>query len=112
MNRQLLRSLISKLDRLAAPKDAQVQYLSELGVADLVDELALEFSDTYQPARHELHEISPEGAELCNALDQALGDKDLGWRFADLGGPEWSEIRGQASAAAAALRRGMVDGDE
>lgn len=43
------QAFLVSLRRLAAPATDQIEYLTSLGVADLADELALEFDDLYRP---------------------------------------------------------------
>jgi hypothetical protein len=95
-----LEGLRSALTRLAARPDKQKRYLTTLGVADMLDELALEFDDMYRVVAPTLAaEFGEEAAEKCEALDASLRSGSLGWRFADLTSPEWENIRSLAMSA-------------
>lgn len=98
-----LQPLATSLHRLAAPASEQVEHLSELGVGDLVDELALEFDDLYRPLAPRLGEAYPGLSLACRELDRRLVSWRLGWTFADLESPGWAESRRAAAAALAAL---------
>ena len=98
-----LQALADSLGRLAASAPDQIRYLTELGVADLVDELALEFDDLYRPRASLLEEVAPEAAAACRELDRMLSNAQLSWTFADLESAEWQRIRAAAVAAHSAL---------
>lgn len=98
-----LRALAASLGRLAAPASDQIDYLTALGVADLADELALEFDDLYRSRASLLEEAAPEAAAACRELDRMLSNDQLGWTLADLESPEWHGIRATAAAAYSAL---------
>ncbi len=98
------QAFLASLWRLAAPATDQIEYLTSLGVADLADELALEFDDLYRPIARDLDQVSPELAAACRDLDRMLSSDQLGWTFADLESAEWGLIRATAAAAAAGLR--------
>ncbi|MDH2415272.1 hypothetical protein [Nocardioides sp. CER19] len=100
-----LQALAHALDRLAWAASEQTEYLSALGVADLTDELALEFDDIYRPHASQLEAISPESAATCQDLQSLLSSDKLGWTFADLQSPEWDRVRTLAAAASDALAR-------
>lgn len=100
----IIQAFVASLGRLAAPATEQIEYLTSLGVADLVDELALEFDDLYRPIARDLEKASPETAAACRALDHMLSSDQLGWTFADLESADWEAIRATAAAAAARLR--------
>lgn len=100
-----LQPLIDVLGRLAAAAPDQIEYLTAVGVADLVDELALEFDDLYRPRAPQLEGASAEAAAACRELDRMLSSDRLGWSFADLESTEWEKIRATAAAASAALIR-------
>jgi len=93
--------LRSTVERLSQPAEEQERYLDALGVADSVDELALEFDDAYRPVRHMLDTagVSKEGVEMLSALDAQLdamsGEEHAAlWRRQALrGSPEWESIR-------------------
>jgi hypothetical protein len=96
--------LVSALERLAMPAEAQVRYLTAKGVAPTADELALEFEDALAGAA-----ISdPERSEL-GQLDRYLSSIS-GRQFASLwtsqalgASPEWAEIRRLALRALRAM---------
>jgi len=100
-----LAVLAAALRRLASPATEQVEYLANLGVADLVDELALEFDDAYRPRLQLLHDVSPDTEVICAELDVLMSSDALGWTFADLDSADWAAIRSAAGAALAALKR-------
>lgn len=101
MQLELLLSFRQVLERLNAPSEVQIEYLTKLGVADMTDELGLEYDALWPPVRAWLDRL-PGGAMLmraCDALDALLSQKDLGWTFEDLRTPPWSAIRERAAAA-------------
>lgn len=106
------QAFAASLGRLAAPASEQINYLTSLGVADLTDELALEFDDLYRPIAEALDHLSPESASACRQLDQILSSDELGWSFADLESAEWERVRASAAAAAAALSKDSADGSQ
>ncbi|MCM3657280.1 hypothetical protein M3147_08455 [Agromyces mediolanus] len=91
------------LTRLASPPADQMRYLTALGTADLLDELALEFDGYFVPLAGELRRRAPRCESLCRRLDGMLDSDTLGWRFDDLGSDEWSEIRSVAVEAVVAF---------
>lgn len=102
-NPMALPLLVESLGRLAAPPSEQIEYLTTLGVADLVDELALEFDSYYRPCTRQLERTSPDAAVACREIDRMLSSRRLGWYFVDLDSPEWEAIRAVAKVAVAAL---------
>ena len=98
-------TLKAVLARLSAPASEQIKYLTSLGVADLADELALEFDDIYRPRARELEHVSPDAAAACRELDRLLSGDQLGWRFVDLDSARWDEVRAAAATANASLAR-------
>ena len=98
---QFLEWLISALDRLASPAEEQIQYITDLGSADMLDELALEFDDFFRPVAIPLESTpnGPAAVAACRAVDEALQSETLGWFFADLGSAEWAAIRVLAARA-------------
>lgn len=98
-----LQALAGSLGRLAAPAANQIAYLTALGVADLVDELALEFDDLYRPRVGQLQQASAQSSVACRDLDRMLSNDQLGWTFADLESREWERIRATAARALDAL---------
>lgn len=99
-----LLSLCEVVRRLASEPDEQIAYLTRLGVAPSLDELALEFEDVYSPLQP-LIEAAPEGttlAESLRALNSALSVEALGWAFDNIRDPAWSQVR---TASTLVLRR-------
>lgn len=87
------------VSRLASPAEEQRQYLVGLGVAESLDELALEFDDQYRPLEPVLR-LLPNRVEVlvaCQALDDALASETLGWRFENLISVEWAHVRALAT---------------
>lgn len=92
--------LFEVLNRLALPASEQVKYLTQLGVADSVDELALEFDDIYRPLEHMLDSLGNGAvAALCRQVDTALQSDNLEWGFDGLYSADWDKIRRLASRA-------------
>lgn len=86
---------------LASPPDVQRQHLSDLGVPDVVDELALELDDMLAPLKSIL---SAKGAERAlsrlGELEVALGSPALEWTLRGLTeAREWQGVRRLASDA-------------
>ena len=98
-------SLAGALQRLSAAPAEQIEYITALGTAPLLDELALEFDDFYRPLVPELGGL-PDGGILapeCAAINTALGSPTLGWQLGDLTSAEWSAIRERAARASELL---------
>lgn len=55
-------------------------------IADLLDELALEFDCYFVPLAGELRRRAPRCESLCRRLDGMLDSDALGCRFDDVGG--------------------------
>jgi hypothetical protein len=94
-------ALIAALDRLAAPSEAQLDYLMHLGVSPVADELGLEFDDLFSPLKPELAN-RPGWARAVEALeevDAALSGPDLAWTADALANAEWAHIRLMALTA-------------
>lgn len=84
--------LETTLDRLAAPADRQVEYLENLHVAPLVDELALEFDAAFAPLQPRMAAM-PEYTDLLAALedlDSELLNKSNEWYTSSLADSERS----------------------
>lgn len=103
--------LLLAVEHLAADSETQIAYLTGLGDAELVDELALEFDDEFgiAPQLANAGIIPWRAVELLGALDLAL-DRMSGpenqrlWTSAALNsGDEWKEIRRLARVALSAL---------
>lgn len=97
----VIDALLISVRRLAEPAEEQIADLDSIGMDDLVDELALEFDDRYQPAKALLAAAADGSAETFGAVDRALSAPGLGWRYADLHTPAWKEVRAAAAVAAA-----------
>ena len=97
------QAFAASLGRLAASANEQIAYLTSLGVADLADELALEFDDLYRPIARELEQVSTASAAAFRELNHLLSNDQLGWTFADLESAEWESIRATAASAADGL---------
>ncbi|WP_405062217.1 hypothetical protein OG474_11400 [Kribbella sp. NBC_01505] len=99
-----LAQLTESLSRLAASSVRQTEYLAELGVAPLADELGLEFEDFYKPLKSLLTDNADwaEASASLKKLDCALDRDNLGWTVDDLQSAEWAEIRRLAAAVLAA----------
>ncbi|MFK4728118.1 hypothetical protein ROT00_00355 [Agromyces mediolanus] len=80
-----------------------MRYLTALGTADMLDELALEFDCYFVPVAGELRRRAPRCESLCRRLDGMLSSDTLGWWFDDLGSDDWNEIRSLAVEAVAAF---------
>lgn len=107
-----IQMLVSSLDRLAAPADGQIEYLTALGSGD-VDELGLAFQDVYvRFTRGFPRDRSLLAVDACAEVDTALRSPDLGWEFTDLDSPAWAEIRVLAATAAKALRRYLMSSED
>jgi hypothetical protein len=88
-----LQALVDALGRLAAPAPDQIEHLTVLGLADLADELALEFDDLYRPRAGQLEDASVEAAAACRELDRMLSSEQLAGRS-----PSSNRPSGQVSA--------------
>lgn len=104
-----LLAFAAALRHLAAPAPDQIEYLTSLGVADLADELALEFDDSYRTIVGPLQRVSPDSAAASRELDRMLSSRLLGWTFADLKSGAWERIRARAADAIEALARDSAD---
>lgn len=103
----LLTELRAALSLLSAPADAQLRHLADLGLADAVDELALEFDDV-APALGNLitaKAVTTESADAVRRLDEQLSAMS-GVRQSGLWTPqalrtfaEWDEVRRLAARA-------------
>ncbi|HEY1973969.1 MAG TPA: hypothetical protein VGH89_38880 [Pseudonocardia sp.] len=104
-------ALIAALDRLAAPSEAQLDYLMHLGVSPVADELGLEFDDLFSPLKPELAN-RPGWARAVEALeevDAALSGPDLAWTADALASAsEWAHIRLMALTASQLVAEASV----
>src|SRR5215813_14772723 len=109
---KVVDELYQILERLASPPQAQIDYLRNLGVAPLADELALEFHDLYllvpqlaaqrvltHQQRKAVDTVSRKLDDMSTCQDESLWTED-----ALQSHPDWVEVRRLASIAAKALR--------
>src|ERR1700688_3573652 len=100
--------LIEAVERLAAPADEQAAYIRSLGTWPSMDELALEFDDSFSPLRAaESAATAPTDFVALGSLDRQLSEMSGHtnshlWIEDALGGAEWQHVRELASAALAA----------
>jgi len=102
-----LERLVPVLERLASDPQRQMEYLESIGVGGSADELALEFDDVYQPARHALDDsgYSAEFRSALSELDLQLSsmsgpDHPLLWTAQGLlEAPQWAQVRRMAHRA-------------
>lgn len=98
----LMKGLAESLSLLSADSAHQISYLTELGVADLADELALEFDAAFSPFRHRRGVGAAKRLyAACRRVDEALKNPTSGWYFEDLDSQPWREVRAAAAAALA-----------
>jgi hypothetical protein len=89
------------LEILASNPEHQIQYLEDLGVAPLADELGLEFDDAVNLPS----ELPAEVGDVLSMLDNKLstmsgGDKSHLWQTQALSSAEeWQEVRQLAMEA-------------
>lgn len=115
-NRTLLVRLVHAVEHLAWPADRQRAYLVDLGVAPLLDELALEFDDALKPIQNSYAEldISDRAQSALNSIDllltelteltQQTGDRNSVWISDALDNDRrWLDIRRLARTAHAEL---------
>jgi hypothetical protein len=101
------RQLREALKLLAAPAEAQIIYLKNLGVFPSVDELALEFYDLAVLADSKLQEGQINASqyrsarEIDSKLAEISGEKNTGlWEpNALFNAPSWEEVRSMAKQA-------------
>ena len=107
----VIGQLCDVLARLASPPQYQIDYLRELGVAPLADELALELDDV-SPVVPQLVDqgiMTRQQSEAVYAvsrkLDEMSGSQkaDLWTLEALLNHPDWIEVRKLASIAVEVL---------
>lgn len=105
---QYINNVIQVLERLAAPAEDQLAYLTSLGVTPSVDELALELSDLVIPTAcpAELTEEQFRAViRVSTTIEKMSGaaNKHL-WDIGSLGkASEWADIRILAKEALASL---------
>jgi hypothetical protein len=101
----LLERLTQAVRRLSWQARQQQDYLVELGVAGLADELALEFDDAFRPVRQLLDvlQVATPAQVALVALDELLdemseSEADEIWTWAALHhSVEWGQVRALAS---------------
>jgi hypothetical protein len=113
----LLDRLIRALEHLAWPAYRQRAYLADLGVAPLLDELALEFDDALKPVQGAYHEfgVRSTAQEALNSIDILLtelteqpGPGKSAWNSDALDSDKrWSDVRRLANIAHLELRNGL-----
>jgi hypothetical protein len=109
---KVVEELCQVLGRLAAPAQAQIDYLQHLGVAPLADELALEFHDLYLlvPQLAAQRVLTHQQSKAIDAVSRKLDDMStcqdprLWAEDALRSHLDWVEVRRLASIAAKALR--------
>lgn len=92
------RPLWKAVAHLAWSPEEQLSYLTNLGVAPLLDELALEFDDIYRPIVADLIPRSHDVAlvDALRAVDAALSSDALRWNFENIDDPGWQAVRSTA----------------
>jgi hypothetical protein len=97
-------TIIQTLTTLAKTVDKQIEYLYKLGTSPSTDELALEFSDTYEIFKGELREginsiyINDKilnNLEIINQLFEKMSNisNNSFWNTSSLDNTEWQNIR-------------------
>ena len=113
---KVVNELYQILERLASPPQAQIDYLRNLGVAPLADELALEFHDLHllvpqlaaqrvltQQQSEAIDAVSRQLDAMSACQDTSLWMEDALRRHAD-----WVEVRRLAANAAKVIRSAKV----
>lgn len=103
----LMRDLREVTSRLALDAQSQFDYLSQLGTAPMVDELALEFDDAYNTvaelrARDELSDHAVRALDEVNSALSAIPE-ELWTEQALRTAPEWQRVRELATNATTQL---------
>lgn len=110
-NAWLLTTLRSALSLLSASSEVQLKYLDDLGLPDVVDELALEFDDVAPAVGNlvEVRAITTNAADAVRRVDAQLAamsgeQRSQLWTPQALRtAPEWDEVRRLADRALALL---------
>lgn len=108
MYTQEFRQLMKAINLLSSTKEQQVHYLRELGTYPSIDELALEFDDSYKMYKggvsegkfEELTTITPQ-LERIDYLLKTMSEsnrQDL-WSVEALESTQWNEIRDLAKSS-------------
>jgi hypothetical protein len=116
---KVIEELCQVLGRLAAPSQAQIDYLQHLGVAPLADELALEFHDLYLlvPQLVAQRRLTRQQSKAIDTVSRKLDDMSasqdtsLWMEDALRSHPAWVEVRQLAAIAVKAIpssRRGKT----
>jgi hypothetical protein len=113
---KVVDELCQILERLASPPQAQIDYLRNLGVAPLADELALEFHDLYLlvPQLAAQRVLTQQQSEAIDAVSRQLDamsacqDTSLWMEDALRRHSDWVEVRRLAAIAAKVIRRAQV----
>ena len=110
-----LDRLMRAVEHLAWPADRQRAYLADLGVAPLLDELALEFDDAYKPIQADFRSLGIDDStrQTIDSIDQILVEltqesnmEGWAWDWAALHNDKrWLDIRRLAHAALAGLEK-------
>src|SRR5207248_10895643 len=109
---KVVNELYQILERLASPPQAQIDYLRNLGVAPLADELALEFHDLHLlvPQLTAQRVLTQQQSEALDAVSRQLDamsasqDTSLWMEDALRRHPAWVEVRRLAAFTAKTLR--------
>jgi hypothetical protein len=114
-SRILLDRLTCAVEHLAWPADQQRVYLANLGVAPLLDELALEFDDAFKPIRAALYELGIDDSTrrdigsidlILTELTEESKIDDSVWNTAALDNDKrWLDIRQLAKTVQAELKK-------
>lgn len=107
----LLGQLRAAVARLAEPAADQIEYLDELGVSPLADELALEVDDVVGAVLGDRHLLSADQRYAVIGFDRRLDDMSGAhnahlWTVDALtAAAEWSALRGAAQEVLAHFPR-------
>ena len=115
---KVIDELCQVLVRLASPPQAQIDYLRNLGVAPLADELALEFHDLdlLVPQLAAQRVLTHQQSEAIDAVNRKLDamsacqDTSLWIEDALRRHPDWAEVRRLAAIAAQGMGSARVSG--
>ena len=112
---KILLELQNVLARLAAPASEQISYLQKLKVLPSIDELALEFDDTFVlvPQLIDERQLTQEQAETMYALDRKLSEmsneQSLWTTTALREHPDWAEVRRLAAIGVHKMSRPILN---
>ena len=113
---KVVDELYQIVERLALPPQAQIDYLRNLGVAPLADELALEFHDLHLlvPQLAAQRVLTQQQSEAIDAVSRQLDamsacqDTSLWMEDALRCHSDWVEVRRLAAMAAKVIRSAKV----